>query len=180
MKNKHTSKIKLNNLIKPSDDNFKILLNMIMGVQLALQSKGTFNVKADDNLDIYLEDNKYSLPNPSNSQEVTYIYKELKRYSIVDYAGVLFNNIRNLFGITKNIFIQSISPQDFVTEMMICAPTIIEELFSTGQSGSLFYFTRNGKFIVKTLPESEFLFLRKIFPAYYKYVLNNKNTLLPK
>lgn len=85
-----------------------------------------------------------------------------------------------MFKINKTIFIQSISPQDFVTEMMICAPTIIEELFSTGQSGSLFYFTRNGKFIVKTLPEKEYLFLRKIFPEYYKYIMNNRNTLLPK
>jgi len=41
-----------------------------MGVQLALQSTGNFNVKANDDLTMYLKDNKYSLPNPTNSQEV--------------------------------------------------------------------------------------------------------------
>ena len=74
IKTKKTNKIKLSNKIKPSDDNFKILLNMIMGVQLALQSTGNFTVKPTENLDIYVKDNKYSLPNPTNNQEVYLLY----------------------------------------------------------------------------------------------------------
>lgn len=82
--------------------------------------------------------------------------------------------------IDKENYTQSISPQDFITEMMISSTTIIEELFSTSKSGSLFYHTRDGKFILKTLLVKEYKFFKAIFPEYYRHMLDNPNSLLPK
>lgn len=80
----------------------------------------------------------------------------------------------------KDTYIQSISPRDFITEIMVSSKTIIEELCSTGKSGSLFYYTKDGKIILKTLPLREYRFLKRILPSYYKHIMNNKFTLLPK
>jgi len=101
-------------------------------------------------------------------------------FYISDYAGIIFNNIRKAYGIDKETYIQSISPQEFITEMMISSKTIIEELCSTGQSGSLFYYTRDGRFIIKTISKTEYDFLKKILPNYFNYIISNKETLLPK
>ena len=76
-------------------------------------------------------------------------------FFLKEYAGIVFNNIRLLLGIDKESFISSISPQEFVTEIMISSQTIFEELCSTGKSGSLFYYTRDGRFIVKTISKKE-------------------------
>lgn len=75
---------------------------------------------------------------------------------------------------------QSISPQDIITEIMISYTSNIEQLCSTGSSGSLFYYTRDAKYILKTLPKREFEVLKRILPNYYNYLKDNKFTLLPK
>ena len=38
-----------------------------------------------------------------------------------------------------------------ISEMMISSSTIIEELCSTGKSGSVFYYTKDGKYIIKSI-----------------------------
>jgi 1-phosphatidylinositol-4-phosphate 5-kinase len=64
--------------------------------------------------------------------------------------------------------------------MMISSKTIIEELCSTGKSGSMFYYTKNGNFIIKTISKIEYEYMKKILPDYFNYMINNKNSLLPK
>jgi 1-phosphatidylinositol-4-phosphate 5-kinase len=99
---------------------------------------------------------------------------------IKEYAGIVFNSIRKLYGYNKDSFIQSISPQVFITEMIISNTTSIEELFNTGSSGSLFYYTRDGKFILKTISKNEYKTMKRILPKYYYHLINYKNTFLPK
>ena len=60
-----------------------------------------------------------------------------------------------------------------ITEIMISYTSNIEQLCSTGKSGSLFYYTRDTLFILKTISLSE-------LPNYIKFLIQNKNTLLPK
>ena len=162
-------------ILKVTDDNFKLLLNMIMGIQLAVNSTSNITLTAESELLPYLKSSKHTLASANfTSSSLEGIFY------IVNYAGVLFNNIRRNYGIDKDIYIQSISLQDFITEMMISSTTIIEELFSTSKSGSLFYHTRDGKYILKTISEKEYRFFRKILGDYFKHLMSNKYTLLPK
>jgi 1-phosphatidylinositol-4-phosphate 5-kinase len=55
---------------------------------------------------------------------------------------------------------------------------ILSELGSPGKSGSFFYFSRDYKYIIKTIHHSEHKFLRKILKDYYQHVTDNPNTLL--
>lgn len=163
-----------NNLLKAADNNFKLLLNMIMGIQLAIQSTSNLKININEDLSKYLKTMKYSI------QTINFGSKKQETFYIRECAGVIFNNIRKLYNIDKDTFISSISPQDFITEMMISSSTIIEELCSTGKSGSLFYYTRDGRFILKTISHTEYKFLRKILANYFKHLMDNPNTLLPK
>ncbi len=54
----------------------------------------------------------------------------------------------------------------------------LSELGSPGKSGSFFYFSRDYKYIIKTIHHSEHKVLRRILHDYYRHVQDNPNTLL--
>ena len=160
------------NRLKTTDDSFKILLNTIMGIQIAVES--TPDISEIRDINQFLNSMTYSIQTANlskNKQEI---------FMIKEYSGIVFNSIRKLYGYDKESFIQSISPQVFITEMIISNTTSIEELFNTGSSGSLFYYTRDGKLILKTISESEYKTMKRILPDYYNHLIKYKNSFLPK
>ena len=161
-------------IIGASEKSFEILFNMIMGIQIAVQAIPNFRIKDREEIKKYLTKMIYSIQTIylGNDNEESYILKE--------FGGVIFNNIRLYLGINKDDFIKSISPQDFITELMISSQTILEELCSTGSSGSLLYYTRDGEFIVKTISKNEFKFLKTIIGEYFFYLKDNPLSFLPK
>ena len=173
MPNKDKTK-KQQNIIRTSDQSFKLLLNMIMGIQIAVQSIPNFHIKAQENLNKYLTNMLYSI------QTINFDKKKEEVFILKEFAGIIFNNIRVYLGFDKDDFISSISPQDFITELMISNQTIFEELCSTGKSGSLFYYTRDGKFIVKTIKKDEYKLIKLILPDYFRHLKANPLSLLPK
>jgi 1-phosphatidylinositol-4-phosphate 5-kinase len=62
--------------------------------------------------------------------------------------------------------------------MSLTGKYILSELGSPGKSGSFFYFSRDYKYIIKTIHHGEHKFLRKILKDYYNHVTENPNTLL--
>ena len=161
-------------IIRTPDESFKILLNIIMGIQIAVQSCPNFRICKNEEISNYLNNMIYSI------QTINFGKKQEEIFFLKEFAGIVFNNIRILLGIDKESFISSISPQEFVTEIMISSQTIFEELCSTGKSGSLFYYTRDGRFIVKTISKKEYKFLKKILVDYYNHLKENPLSLLPK
>lgn len=62
--------------------------------------------------------------------------------------------------------------------MSLTSKYILSELGSPGKSGSFFYFSRDYKYIIKTIHHAEHKFLRKILKDYYNHVTENPNTLI--
>ena len=104
--------------LKTSDDSFKLLLNTIMGIQIAVESSP--DIVEVQNINQYLHSMTYSIQTSN---------------------------------ISKN---------------------------KNGSSGSLFYYTRDGKFILKTIDKKEYKTLKRILPKYYTHLIKYKNTFLPK
>jgi len=88
-------------------------------------------------------------------------------FKFKDYAPWVFRNLRGLFGL---------DPADYL--MSLTGKYILSELGSPGKSGSFFYFSRDYKYIIKTIHHAEHKFLRKILKDYYNHVKENPNTLL--
>ena len=161
-------------IIGASEKSFEILFNMIMGIQIAVQAIPNFRIKDREEIRKYLTKMVYSV-------QTVYLGQENEEsYILKEFGGVIFNNIRLYLGINKDDFIKSISPQDFITELMISSKTIFEELCSTGSSGSLLYYTRDGEFIVKTISRKEYKFLKTMLSEYFFYLKSNPLSLLPK
>lgn len=88
-------------------------------------------------------------------------------FKFKDYAPWVFRNLRAKF---------KLDPADYL--MSLTSKYILSELGSPGKSGSFFYFSRDYKYIIKTIHHSEHKLLRKILPDYYKHIENNPNTLI--
>ncbi|KAJ4403190.1 Phosphatidylinositol-4-phosphate 5-kinase [Neurospora sp. IMI 360204] len=88
-------------------------------------------------------------------------------FKFKDYAPWVFRHLRTRFGL---------DPADYL--MSLTGKYILSELGSPGKSGSFFYFSRDYKYIIKTIHHAEHKFLRKILKDYFKHVTENPNTLL--
>jgi 1-phosphatidylinositol-4-phosphate 5-kinase len=53
-------------------------------------------------------------------------------------------------------------------------------LTSQGKSGSFFYYTADGKYMLKTISYREYKFLRTLLEDYYYYIKQNPDTLITK
>lgn len=62
----------------------------------------------------------------------------------------------------------------------LTAKYILSELGSPGKSGSFFYFSRDYRFIIKTIHHAEHKFLRRILKRYHEHVKSNPHTLLSR
>lgn len=88
-------------------------------------------------------------------------------FKFKDYSPWVFRHLRELF---------QLDPADYL--MSLTSKYIVSQLSSPGKSGSLFYFSRDYRFIIKTIHHSEHKMLRKILKDYYHHVRNNPNTLI--
>ncbi|KAL1843598.1 hypothetical protein VTJ49DRAFT_881 [Mycothermus thermophilus] len=88
-------------------------------------------------------------------------------FKFKDYAPWVFRHLRALF---------RLDPADYL--ISLTGKYILSELGSPGKSGSFFYFSRDYKYIIKTIHHAEHRFLRKILKDYYQHVKENPNTLL--
>jgi len=88
-------------------------------------------------------------------------------FKFKDYAPWVFRHLRAKF---------KLDPADYL--MSLTSKYILSELGSPGKSGSFFYFSRDYKYIIKTIHHSEHKFMRKILKEYYSHVEQNPNTLL--
>lgn len=91
-------------------------------------------------------------------------------FKFKDYAPWVFRSLR------EDLF--HLDPADYL--LSLTAKYILSELCSPGKSGSFFYFSRDYRFIIKTIHHSEHTFLLRILPAYYEHVKANPHTLISR
>ena len=84
------------------------------------------------------------------------------------YAPFAFKKYRQMFDIEERDFLVSVASEP------------MRELSNPGASGSIFYITRDDKFICKTVQHKDADFLQELLPGYYMNLKQNPRTLLPK
>lgn len=88
-------------------------------------------------------------------------------FKFKDYAPWVFRHLRAKF---------KLDPADYL--ISLTSKYILSELGSPGKSGSFFYFSRDYKYIIKTIHHAEHKLLRKVLRDYYTHVEQNPNTLI--
>jgi 1-phosphatidylinositol-4-phosphate 5-kinase len=88
----------------------------------------------------------------------------LNRNVIVkQYAPKTFEKIRELSGVTKELLMDSLDPSKNIKQIQNAGE-------GAGASGSFFFFTKDMKFILKTMNKTEIDHLLRVLPEYYEHL----------
>lgn len=142
--------------------NFATAYNMLTGIRCCVSRT---NAKLDRDLTDADFETKHKFSFDISGSELTPSSKY--DFKFKDYAPFVFRKLRANF---------QLDPADYL--MSLTSKYILSELGSPGKSGSFFYFSRDYKYIIKTIHHGEHKFLRMILKDYYTHVVNNPNTLL--
>lgn len=142
--------------------NYVTAYNMLTGIRFVVSRN---NAKLDRELNEadFAMKQKFSFDITGNELTPSTKYD----FKFKDYAPWVFRHLRSNF---------KIDPAEYL--MSLTSKYILSELGSPGKSGSFFYFSRDYKYIIKTIHHAEHKFLRKILKDYYLHVTQNPNTLL--
>lgn len=142
--------------------NYILMYDMLTGIRTAVsrcQAKSARPLTPND----YISAHKMAFDLTGSEETPSSRYD----FKFKDYAPWVFRSLREQFGIDAADYLVSLTGK-----------YVLSELYSPGKSGSLFYYSQDYRFIIKTIRESEHLFLRKILPYYHRHILEHANTLL--
>ena len=170
------------NIIHFGNPNLKTVINIMIGIKSAVSKIGSIPIKnldlkisylfPVDNLGVYEEMNRFIYEQNN--------YDGIIKCKFYDYAPKIFYNLRTLYGITNDDYLKSLGPENFLCNLIITKNKSLKEICSSGKSGSFFYFSYDGKYLMKTIPESEFLKFKEMLQDYYVYMSSNPKTLLQR
>ena len=80
-------------------------------------------------------------------------------YQFYDFSPRIFKLIWELYSISDESYLKAVGPESVIGELMLGNFMCLTEQSSTGKSGSFFYYTADGKFMLKTISHEEFYFL---------------------
>ena len=171
-----------NNIIHFGNPNLKTVINIMIGIKSAVAKIGATPIKnldlkisylfPVDNLGVYEEMNRFIYEQNN--------YDGIVKCRFYDHAPKIFYNLRTLYGISNDDYLKSLGPENFLCNLIITKNKSLKEICSSGKSGSFFYFSYDGKYLMKTIPESEFLKFKEMLRDYYTYMYNNPKTLLQR
>jgi Ca2+-binding EF-hand superfamily protein len=96
----------------------------------------------------------------------------------VDMAPHAFEIIRKVFRVSRRDWLLSLGPEQFFGNLLLGNMSTLSEKVSDGKSASFFFYSHDGKFMVKTIGKKEERIFSEILPDYFKHVKNNPKTLL--
>ncbi|KAI9569849.1 hypothetical protein HD554DRAFT_2189255 [Boletus coccyginus] len=159
------NKVLVGNLIGEGHVNYVLMYNMLTGIRIAV-SRYQAKIKRPLTNEDFTARHKYSFDIIGNELTPSAKYD----FKFKDYAPWVFRELR------EDYF--QLDPADYL--LSLTAKYILSELGSPGKSGSFFYFSRDYRFIIKTIHHSEHKFLFSILEKYYTHVKNNPHTLLSR
>ena len=142
--------------------NWVTAYNMLTGIRFTVSRT---NAKIDRDLTDQDFDARHKFSFDITGNELTPSAKY--DFKFKDYAPWVFRRLRAKF---------HLDPADYL--ISLTSKYILSELGSPGKSGSFFYFSRDYKYIIKTIHHAEHKLLRKILRDYYAHIEDNPNTLI--
>lgn len=149
------------NKITEGHHNFVMAYNMLTGIRVAVSRCSGVMKRLDESDFKATKKLTFNMDGSELTPSSKYDFK------FKDYCPEVFRELRSLFGI---------DPADYL--ISITGKYILLELGSPGKSGSFFYYSRDYRFIIKTIHHSEHKQLRRILKDYYHHVKANPNTLI--
>lgn len=104
----------------------------------------------------------------------------VRKYEFYDFSPRMFNLIRKFYGINSNDYLKSIGPETLFGSLNMGKINSLKSQCSAGKSGSLFYYTADGLYMLKTISHDEFEHFKAIMKNYYHHMLAYPHTLITR
>ncbi|EDO06697.1 Phosphatidylinositol-4-phosphate 5-Kinase family protein [Babesia bovis T2Bo] len=168
------------------------VINMMVGLGLTARSKHE-DITGDPCPDHFKEKKIFSI-SPSiavdNMSSLNFVELESgvptssgdnsNRVVFTEHAPLVFKRLRALMNLSEEEYIHSVGPEHLVGNMVLGNLSTLSELLSEGRSGALFYFTDNGKLVLKTVTRTCAEFVLQWLPHYYQHLKENPNSLITR
>lgn len=117
----------------------------------------------------FMKVEKYMFPPEGNSipPHITPQHKLSHTFKFKAYAPDVFSKIRAIAGVDKAHFMLS-----------VCGSYNYIEFMSNAKSGQFFFYSHDGRYMIKTQTAGESKFLRRILPRYFQYISHNPHNFL--
>lgn len=142
-------------------ENWSIVLNMMIGIRKAILSLHPLNntIKITDN---FFKEKSYFELQTRKIQGNNNFRKSIK---FNDYAPVIFERIRHMYGITNEMYQRSIGPETLLGSLVMGNLSNLTEQCSRGKSNSFFYYTQDSKRVPPPSPTLQLHCLASQQPA---------------
>ena len=170
------------NIIHFGNPNLKTVINIMIGIKSAVSKIGEIPIKTldlkipylfpVDNMGVYEEMNRFMYEQNN--------YDGVIKCKFYDFAPKIFYNLRSLYNISNDDYLKSLGPENFLCNLIITKNKSLKEICSSGKSGSFFYYSYDSKYLMKTIPETEFNKFREMLQDYYLYMYEHPKTLLQR
>eukprot|EP00375_Theileria_parva_P002088 XP_764765.1 phosphatidylinositol-4-phosphate 5-kinase [Theileria parva strain Muguga] len=115
-----------------------------------------------------------ALISSNNMENVT------RRIVFKEYAPMVFRQIRRISGLSEKDYMESVSPEQIVGNMVLGNLSTMSELVSEGKSGALFYYTINGRLILKTITKRCAKFVKRWLKCYFEHLEKSPDSILTR
>ncbi|KAI9278048.1 hypothetical protein BY458DRAFT_432505 [Sporodiniella umbellata] len=162
LSNQDEEKVRIGTRISEGHQNYVLMYNMLTGIRIAV-SRVTAKIDRDLVDEDFLAAHKlaFDVIGDELTPGAKYDFK------FKDYAPWVFRHLREKL---------AVDPADYL--ISLTSKYILSELGSPGKSGSFFYYSKDYRFIIKTIHYTEHKFMRNILKDYYNHIAQNPNTLL--
>lgn len=151
--------------IDPETKSYDRIYGMLLGVRVHVSRLAAQPLAPLDEKKHYDEVEKMEIPREGNHYAPA--HQGRYDYKFKTYSPVVFAYLRHFFGISDEEYLVSLT-----------ADYMMSELKTIGRSSAMFYYTWDGRYVLKTLTKNEMNVLRKMLHLYYPYVSTHPDTLV--
>jgi Ca2+-binding EF-hand superfamily protein len=164
------------NIIFLMHKDWELIINLMIGINKSIRALWDMEEHILSKADFKMKD-KFEL---GYKRTIDHTSQSRKTILFHSYAPYVFADIRRIFGVSDDDYLNSIGSETLINNLVRGELTGFRELFSTGKSGSFFYYSMDGKLVLKTISRDEFRFLKGLLQGYHTHVTNHQDTLLPR
>lgn len=154
-------------------EKFDLVFNIMLGIKRSIDCifQSPFSKIRDSDYKANFEYKNEWYSSSETASNVFYFY---------DYAPKIFEDIRSKDGITNDEYIDALGPNNIYNYIWTNDFKSFTSLVSSGKSGALFYYSMDGKFMLKTIAKDEFYKLLDTLQPFHEHLLAHPDSLMTR
>jgi hypothetical protein len=151
---------KLGDVVTSKSSSYSFVCGLVNGIRISMLKS---SVVGQEHLELRPEDfDKFT--------KCEFVLDGNRRCKFKDYAPAVFRQMRRMFGVDDEAYLNSVGQREGLTE--------ISTEDTGSKSGQKFLITHDGRYFMKTTTASDARFFMKVLPHYYRHMKDYKNSLL--